>query len=196
MMRCTLLILLAVVVAAGAAGCGSDKKTTSSSVPPPAVLPPADTPYHWAGRVVELILRPLNSDLTVVNTFATRQVQFYLIQANKTTLRILRRRLGDLAKCSQKIVVIGPPPAGRKPLQPVYKQLKKSCANYEEMSARMQKAALFLSSGRSDVVAQGRKMTRELRPLSIKSADDFRQFLRLAQRLPEFRKAGLQPSTS
>jgi hypothetical protein len=51
-----------------------------------------------------------------------------------------------------------------------------------------------MSSGRTDVIAQGRKILREARPLNNTAAEQFAAAVRSAQVLPEFRRVGLQPS--
>src|SRR5207249_11031261 len=136
--------------------CGSSKKNAETTTLPP-VLPTATSPNQWAKRVVDLLLRPLNRDLQIVNGFNDPNVLVYIANQNPTTLRIIRTRLGDLSQCPNKLVTIGPPPASRPPLKRVNAQLKKACASYVQLAVDLQKATLFLSSGRTDVIARGRQ---------------------------------------
>jgi hypothetical protein len=184
-----LLVISALVLTA----CGSsDKSAQTTSVA--TVLPAATTPDEWAKRVVDTLLRPLNRDLQVVNGFNDPNVLIYIADQNPATLRIIKSRLNDLSKCSAKLVTIGPPPQSRKPLGPVSSRLKKACASYVQFAPQLQKATLYLSSRRTDVIAQGRKILRDARPLNNTAAEQFATAIRAAQVLPEFRRAGLQPS--
>ena len=189
-------ISLALVLLVGAfalTACGSSHKT-SETTSVPNVLPTATTPDEWAKRVVNVLLRPLNRDLQVVNGFNDPNVLVYIANQNPTTLRIIKNRLGDLSQCSSKLVTIGPPPQARKPLRRVNTQLQKACASYVRLAAQLKQATLFISSGRSDVIARGRKVLADARPLNNTAADQFATAIRSAQVLAEFRRAGLQPS--
>ncbi|HYY03900.1 MAG TPA: hypothetical protein VE736_08450 [Gaiellaceae bacterium] len=188
-----LLVLLLLSSALALTACGSSKKNAQTSSLP-QVLPTATTPNEWAKRVVNLLLRPLNRDLQIVNGFNDPNVIVYIANQNPTTLRIIRKRLGDLSQCSNKLVTIGPPPAARRPLKRVNTQLRKACTTYVQLAADLQKATLFISSGRSDVIARGRKMLLEARPTNNTAAQQFEAAIRSAQVLPEFHRAGLQPS--
>jgi hypothetical protein len=188
-----LLVLLLLVTALAVTACGSSKK--AAQTPTLAnVLPAATTPDEWATRIVNLLLRPLNRDLQVVNGFNSPQVMIYIADQNPTTLRIIRNRLNDLAQCSNKLVTIGPPPATRKPLAGISSQLQKACTTYVQLAGQLQKATLQLSSGRSDVISLGRKTLQAARPTNNTAADQYAAAIKAAQVLPEFRRAGLQPS--
>jgi uncharacterized lipoprotein YmbA len=189
----TSLALLLLAAALLMTACGSSHKSVETTTLP-QVLPAAKTPDEWAKRVVDVLLRPLNRDLQIVNGFNDPNVLVYIANQNPTTLRILKNRLADLSKCSTKLVTIGPPPQSRKPLRRVNTQFQKACASYVRLAARLQKATLFISSGRTDVIARGRKVLRDARPLNNTAADQFATAIKLAQVLPEFRRAGLQPS--
>lgn len=191
-MRLSLVLLLAFCALALAA-CGSSHKSAHTSTLP-HVLPAATTPNEWAKRVVDLLLRPLNRDLQIVNGFNDPNVLIYIANQNPTTLRIIRKRLGDLSQCPNKLVTIGPPPTSRPPLKRVNTQLAKACKTYVQLAADLQKATLFLSSGRTDVIAEGRKILRQSRPTNNTAAQQFAAAIKAAQVLPEFRRAGLQPS--
>jgi uncharacterized lipoprotein YmbA len=185
------LILLASTLALTACG-SSNKSAQTTSLP--NVLPAATTPDEWAQRVVNRLLRPLNRDLQVVNGFNDPNVLIYIANQNPTTLRIVNSRLADLSKCSSRLVTIGPPPRSRRQLGQVNAQLQKACASYVQLAPQLKKATLYLSSGRTDVIANGRKILREVRPLNNTAAEQFAAAIRSAQVLPEFRRAGLQPS--
>ncbi len=185
-------IAFLLTVAALAAGCGSSNKTSTGTLP--AVLPAATSPDQWAVRIVELVLRPLNQDLQVVNAFNTPTILVYIANKNPTTLTILRRRLGDLALCSKRLVAIGPPPPARLKLKPVDDNLELACASYVHIAQILQKVTLFVSSDRADVVAEGKKLLLTVRPEATAARTHFTAFLRAAQGLPEFRRAGLKPS--
>jgi hypothetical protein len=188
------LLLLLCTIALVATACGSSKKSAESTTPLPRVLPPAQTPDEWAARIVDGLLRPLNQDLRVVNGFNDPNVMVYIANKNPTTLSIIRKRLGDLAQCSNKLIAIGPPPPGRKRLVRVNSALQKACTSYVDLAARLQKATLFISSGRTDVIKEGRTVLREARPTNNAAGARFAAAIKLAQALPEFRRAGLQPS--
>jgi hypothetical protein len=188
-----LLVLLLLSTALALTACGSSHKSAQTSSLP-HVLPTATTPNEWAQRIVNLLLRPLNRDLQVVNGFNDPNVLVYIANQNPTTLRIIRQRLGDLSQCASKLVTIGPPPAARTPLKRVDAQLRKACTTYVQLAADLRKATLFISSGRTDVIAEGRKILRNARPTNNTAAQQFATAIKTAQVLPEFRRAGLQPS--
>jgi hypothetical protein len=189
----TSLVLVLLVSCLALTACGSSNKTAQTTSLP-NVLPAAKNPDEWAQRVVNMLLRPLNRDLQVVNGFNDPNVLIYIANQNPSTLRIINNRLDDLAKCSSKLVTIGPPPQSRKPLARVHAQLQKACASYVQLAPQLKKATLYISSGRTDVIANGRKILREARPLNNTAAAQFAAGIRSAQVLPEFRRAGLQPS--
>jgi hypothetical protein len=187
------LVLLLVAAALALAACGSSNKSAQTTSVP-HVLPTATSPDEWAKRIVNVLLRPLNRDLQIVNGFNNPTVIVYIANQNPTTLRIINRRLKDLSECSNKLVTIGPAPPSRKPLARVGSQLQTACATYVRLAADLQKATLFMSSGRADVIARGRQILREARPTNNAAANQFAVAIKSAQALPEFRRAGLQPS--
>jgi hypothetical protein len=188
------LLFFLCTIALVATACGSSKKSAESTSPLPRVLPAAQTPDEWALRIVNSLLRPLNRDLQVVNGFNDPNVMVYIANKNPTTLRIIRTRLTDLSQCSNKLIAIGPPPPGRKPLARVNSMFQKACTSYVDLAGRLQKATLFISSGRTDVIKEGRKILREARPTNNAAGARFAAAIKLAQGLPEFRRAGLKPS--
>jgi hypothetical protein len=187
-------LLLVAAAALTLAACGSSSKKGEPATTLPHVLPAATTPNEWARRVVDVLLRPINRDLQIVNGFNDPNIIVYIANQNPTTIRIIKKRLADLAQCSNRLVEIGPPPASRKPLQRVNTQLQQACKTYVVLAGKLQQATLFISSGRSDVIARGRGILRQARPTNNQAAAQFAAAIKSAQVLPEFRRAGLQPS--
>ena len=174
------------------AGCGSNKKATSVPIGP--VLPTAQSSQEWANRVVNIFLRPLSKDLDVVTNFSNPQIQLFIASHNPTTLKTIKTRMNDLKRCSAKLTQIGPPPAGQPQLTKVDQDFHKACDDYEVVADALEAATPFLASGRTDVIGEGVKMVRAVRDESGRAGDNFAAGLRIAQALPEFRKAGLKPS--
>ena len=177
-----------------AAGCGSDDK---SSAPPPTILPNAATPDEWAGRIVNRLMRPMNKNLQVLGTLNNPQIKIYVEQENPTTLRILKNRMTDLGKCSDRLLTIGPPPAAAnniKQLRQVDAALHRACPHYVKVSETVLKAVEMLSSGREDVVAEGDKKLASAAPDSQAAALAYQQAIQVAQELDEFKLHGLKPS--
>jgi hypothetical protein len=158
------------------------------------VLPRATTADEWAKRVVDKILRPLNPDLAVVSNFNTPTVRVYIASRNEQTLDVIRKRLGNLAQCSTRLDVIGPPPAGSAKLGQVNEHLTKACAAYEDVATTLLHATDLLSSGSKDDAAKGDDLIQTVRDPSTKGAQELTAAVRLAQGIPAFRRAGLQPS--
>jgi hypothetical protein len=190
MKRALLLVLLAGVLA----GCGSSKKNEQPT-PPPVVLSQAQTKDEWARRIVNRLMRPLNKDLQVVNGLSNPTIILFIINQNKTTLTILNQRLGDLAQCSSKLVSIGPPPLGSGPLQRANTKFQAACRDYVQLAQMLQKASLFLSSGRNDVILEGRKLLRSAIPTANAAGSTYCTAIKIVQKQPEFRRAGLRPSS-
>ncbi|TMK33317.1 MAG: hypothetical protein E6G64_04605 [Actinobacteria bacterium] len=185
-------LLLFLCLAVLTAGCGSKKSSTPKPVGP--VLPAAQTADEWALRVVNIFLRPLNKDLNVVTNFNNPQIQLFIASQNPTTLRIIKNRMNDLNRCSAKLIQIGPPPKGHPQLDTIDNDFHKACVEYEKVADVLQRATPLLASGRTDVMAEGAKMVRGVKDASGRAADNFANGLRIAQGLPEFRRAGLKPS--
>jgi hypothetical protein len=186
------VLVLFLCIAFAAAGCGSKKHTASVPIGP--VLPAAKSPQEWADRIVNIFLRPINTDLNVVTNFNNPQIRLFIASQNPTTLQIIKKRMNDLKRCSAKLIQIGPPPAGHSQLSTIDDDLHKACTDYEQVAVTLQKATPFLASGRTDVTAEGEKMVRSVKPASGRAADNLYAAVRIAQTLPVFRKAGLKPS--
>lgn len=186
-----LLALVATLALLGA-GCGSEEE----SPPLPTPLPAAATPEEWAGRVVNRLLRPTNRDLEVLSTLDNPQTKLFIAQGNETTLGVLDRRLNDLAKCSDRLVTIGPPPPAANrigELRRVDTALRRACLHYEKVSELVLLAVELMSSGRSDVIERGEDKLREAGPDASAGAKAYDEAVQIAQRLPEFQLRGLKP---
>lgn len=192
-----LALVFLVLVCLSATACGKSSKqaaSTTSSTNKQLILPPSKNADDWALRVVEILMRPMNQDLNVVNGFSDPSIIVYIANQNATTLRIIKRRMNDLARCTQRVVAIGPPPKSKFALPSVYSQLKAACVTYVDLAHRLQKATLFMSSGRNDVFQQGRKLLRQSAPTNNRAAAQYAKAIKTAQKIPPFLKAGLQPS--
>lgn len=186
--------LLATALLAGGCGSSSSNNAATTTAPPPNVLPRATTADEWASRVVNIVLRPLNKDLVVVSNFNTPTVRVYIASRNKQTLNIIHKRLGDLAKCTTRLEVIGPPPAGSAKLAQVNEHLKNACAAYEDVANRLLEATDLLSSGNRDDASKGNDKIQSVRQPSSRAAAELTAAVKVAQGIPAFRRAGLQPS--
>jgi hypothetical protein len=190
-MKWALVLLCA---AALLAGCGSSKNAASTSATPPKVLPDATTADEWARRVVDLVLRPLNNDLQVVNGFRNAQIRFYITTENQTTLSTIHKRIGDLQRCPTKLDVIGPPPPGYAQLGKVNRLLRRACASYEDVATKLLEATDLMSSGNTDGVKQGEKVLNNLGPATHAASNQLIDAVKVAQDVGAFRRAGLRPS--
>lgn len=192
-MSSTLLRLLALVTLASlGAGCGSEKE----SPPLPTPLPPSATTEEWAGRVVNRLLRPMNRDLEVLATLDNPQTKLYIETGNETTLDVLDSSLNDLAKCSDRLVTIGPPPPTADTigqLRRVDAALRTACQHYEKVTEIVLSAVEMLSSGRSDVIERGEDKLKEAGPDARAGAQAYDKAFQIAQRIPEFQLHGVEP---
>jgi hypothetical protein len=188
------LVALLFCLALLGAGCGSEDK---SSAPPPTILPNAQNPDEWAGRIVNRLMRPMNRDLQVLSTLNSPQIKIYIEQQNPTTVNILKNRMTDLGKCSDRLLTIGPPPpdAGDiKQLKRVDAALHRACPHYVNVSMLVLEAVEFMSSGREDVVKRGEQKLEDAGPDSQAAAKAYEEAIRVAQELDEFKLHGLKPS--
>jgi hypothetical protein len=186
-------LLLILCVAFLLTGCGSSKKQTAT-IPIGPVLPAAQTKQEWADRIVNIFLRPLNTDLNVVSSFNNPQIRLFIASQNPTTLGIIKRRMNDLMRCSNKLVQIGPPPGNDPKLKTINENFHKACDDYEVVAKALRDATPLLASGRSDVMTVGVNKIRAVKPASERAGNNFEAAVRIAQTLPEFRRAGLKPS--
>jgi hypothetical protein len=187
------VLLLVLCAAFAGTACGSSKKASPVTTVGP-VLPAARSPQEWADRIVNIFLRPIDKDLNVVTNFNNPQIQLYIASGNPTTLQIINKRMNDLKRCTAKLTQIGPPPRHRVPLKRINDHLHKACVDYEKVADTLQQATPFLASGRTDVIQEGQKRVRSAKPASGRAADNYAAAIRIAQGLPEFRRAGLKPS--
>jgi hypothetical protein len=187
-------VVLLLTLALLAAGCGSKDE---SSAPLPTILPNATSPDEWAGRIVNRLMRPMNEDLRVLGTLNNPQIKIYIESQNPTTLQILKNRMADLGKCSDRLITIGPPPATAsdiKQLKQVDAALHRACPRYVKVSQIVLDAVEMMSSGREDVVAEGDKKLASAGPDSQAAATAYEEAIRVAQNLDEFKLHGLKPS--
>jgi hypothetical protein len=182
--------LLATTLLAG--GCGSSNKAATTTAP--KVLPRALSADEWAARVVNRLLRPLNKDLAVVSNFNTPTVRVYIASRNQQTLKVIRKRLGDLQQCSTKLAVIGPPPAGSTKLERVDDHLTKACSAYDDVAKQLLHATDLLSAGNAKDAERGADALRGVGDPSARGAKELTAGVRIAQSIAAFRRAGLQPS--
>jgi hypothetical protein len=185
-----LLLSLAVL----GAGCGSKDE---SSPPPPTILPNAETPDEWAGRIVNRLMRPMNRDLQVLSTLNNPQVKIFILQQNPETLDVIDKRMTDLGKCSDRLITIGPPPSSAsdiRQLKRVDAALHRACPHYVKVSELVLEAVELMSSGRDDVVAEGEQKLADAGPDSAAAAKAYEEAIRVAQNLDEFKLHGLKPS--
>lgn len=187
------LFLLLACVAALLSGCGSGK-SSENPVKPLVLMPRAESEAEWAIRVVNRFLRPLNNDLRVVNALHDPTVAVYITNQNKTTLSVVDKGLTDLAQCRNKLLVIGPPPPQSGPFERVYKDFNAACTGYVPTAKTLQNAVLFWSSGREDVIPRGFRTLKSTARVLNAAGDHYKAGIRIAQGLPEFRRAGLKPS--
>ena len=188
------LVVLLLSLALLAAGCGSKDE---SAVPPPTILPNAESPDEWAGRVVNRLMRPMNKDLQVLSTLNSPQIKIYIESENPTTLRILNNRMTDLGKCSDRLLTIGPPPASAgdiKQLKRIDAALHRACPHYVNVSKIVLEAVEMMSSGRQDVVDEGDNKLGTAGPDSQAAAQAYQEAIQVAQKLDEFKLHGLKPS--
>lgn len=185
--------VLAVALLVSACSSKSASSTTRSTAAP-TVLPRAATADVWANRIVNTLFRPLQEDLAVVSSFDSPRIRIYIQSGNQLTLRTIRRRMNDLSGCSTKLVAIGPPPPGNAALAGVSTHLGRACTAYVELAQKLSKATDMLASGREDVVKEGDKVAAEAGAPSRRAAQELAAAIRIAERQPSFRRAGLTPS--
>jgi hypothetical protein len=147
-----------------AAGCSSSDEETATTAPPatvtlatepPAAVPPARTQKEWIDRLVNRFLVDMNENLAVVTSLARQEVQLYLRTGNQTTIRVLRTRMTDLSKCSQKLARVGAAPARFGPLVRIHENLRQSCPHYERLAEAVLTSIPLISSRDADEVAKG-----------------------------------------
>jgi hypothetical protein len=185
--------MLFVSLALLAAGCGSEKDEGTTTAPL-KLLPDAKTSAEWAQRAVRRFLRPLNRDLEVLNTLNTPATRLYITTGQPATLRVIDTRMKDLSRCGDKLVVIGPPPEQDPEFRGVHDYFRRACRNYEDVADKVLQAVPLLSSGREDVIERGTEVLRDANDPSRRAATLLGRAIEIAQKRPEFRAAGLQPT--
>ncbi len=185
--------LLLIALAVLAAGCGSSKEAATTRAIP--ILPDVTTSDEWAHRVVNRFLAPLNKDLQVLNGLNNPNIRIYLASGNQTTINVVNRRMNNLKGCTDRLVTIGPPTSDDEQFKRVNSLFHSACKSYEEVADVVLGAVPKLASGRTDVLQEGEKELRNSIPTSEAAAKDLQQALKIAQKRPEFRNAGLQSSS-
>jgi hypothetical protein len=104
--------------------------------------------------------------------------------------------MNDLAKCSGRLVAIGPPPEAapdRARLDRINTALHTACGHYVKVSETVLDAVKLMSSGRADVIKRGEGMLNGAVPDAQAGAKAYDEAVTTAQQLPEFRRNGLKP---
>ena len=183
------LVLLSLVLLV--AGCGSKKEK-----PAIHVLPAATTSDEWARRIVDRLLRPTNRDIQTLVRLNNFQTKLYIEEGNPDTLQVIRESMGDLAKCSDRLVAIGPPPDSapdKKHLDRINTALHTACDHYVKVSDKVLEAVKLMSSGRADVIKRGEGMLSDAVPDAQAGAAAYDRAVTTAQKLPVFRRNGVKP---
>ena len=142
-------------------------------------------------------MRPMNRDLEVLSTLNNPQIKIYIESQDATTLNILKNRMTDLGKCSNRLITIGPPPKDAvdlRQLKRVDAALHRACPHYVKVSELVLEGVELMSSGRQDVVARGEQKLAEAGPDSAAAAKAYEEAIRVAQNLDAFKLHGLKPS--
>jgi hypothetical protein len=188
------LAVLLLSLAALAAGCGGSDEEEAG--PPPTVLPRSVSVEEWASRLVNELFRPTNRDIETLATLNNPQTKLFIVQGNETTLEVIRERMNDLAKCSNRLITIGPPPAGetRLPrLRRIDASLRTACVHYAKVSEKVLLAVKLMSSGRSDVIVRGERTLADAVPDATAGAKAYDRAFKIALTIPEFRIFGVKP---
>ena len=181
-MRVLVLVATALTLAAAVAGCGSggsDEKLTEQ---------------QYANAVVNRFLRPVSKDLGVLNRLNTADVRYYVVTGNKTTLAILRKHLGDLARCTKKLDAIGVPTEDSEVAPVVDEQLRAACTHYEPLARTILTALPHLSSGRQPEVTRAESSIRAMFGESRAGSMALQKALTAMAASAAFQKAGVRPS--
>ena len=196
MMRRTLGIMFLLLAAVALlAGCGSKKHTVQPSTT--KILPPAQSPDEWAARIVNRLLRPTNKDIQALLALNNPQTKVYLQERNADTIRILNMRIGDLARCSDRLIAIGPPPPTADDLNRLNRidsLLRRACTHYGKVSEIVLDAVGLLSSEKSNDHLKGLNRLGDARTDAFAAAGSYDRAVQLAGRSPEFRRQGVRPA--
>ncbi len=180
-------IVLAVVLALAASGCGSDDKAAKP------VVPQAKTEKEWVTRLVDRFLRAMDRDLTVLNGLRTPQAKIYLLSGNETSIRVVRRRMTDLKRCSAKLDRVGTPPGGNPALGSVYRSFRRACPHYERTAKTLLDSLPLLVSADPADRQRGEDLYKSLARPSRLGAQHFSEGLATIQRknlLAEYQPSG------
>jgi hypothetical protein len=185
---------LVVAVALLCVGCGGSDE--EESAPPPTVPPRALSVEEWAGRIVNQLMRPTNRDIQTLTTLNRPETKIYIQQGNQDTIDVLNERMNDLAKCSDRLLLIGPPPAGETRIRQLTRldgALHTACAHYTKVAETVLLAVKLLSSGREDVIIRGEQELRSVAADAAAATTAYDRAFQIALKIPEFRIHGVRP---
>ena len=111
----------------------------------------------WAFRL-EPFLKQMGENARVLNGLRSQQIRIYLYSRNPETIRILRRTLADLGRCSEKVERIGPPPPRERELVPIHRDLERACEHYEEISDLLSDGLPLITSNNLDDQDEGERI--------------------------------------
>ena len=188
------LVILLLAATLLVAGCGSKKSASPATTTTGSSTPPAQTSDQWASRVVDWFLRPLSSDLPVIDNFGNSQVRFYIQTGNQQAIDTINARMGDLERCGNHLLRVGPPPGDDQALKKIDAHFRTSCSAYADLATTLLQATKLLSSGKQDQVNKGIAKLNGIGAQSRRAALELTAGIKLAQARGDFRRAGLKPS--
>lgn len=124
--RRRLLVLPAIVFALVLGGCGAFGGDDDEDA-----TPAATSPKQYAQRMLPYLKR-MNRNLEVINLLRSPEIEIALAGQNPTTYRILNKTLDDLEACSDRLGVVGEPPADAAELIRAHNAFGQACEQYEE----------------------------------------------------------------
>jgi hypothetical protein len=150
------------------------------------------TPQQYASGVVDRLLRPLNKDLSVLNALNSPDIRLYLLTAQPTTVRILKRRLLDLRACADRLDRIGSPPDDPPGLARIDEKLRSVCEHYGRVASKLLAAVAQLGSSDPAVKKKGAAVFSSVFDESKQGSLALRDAIALMQAQPAFRRAGVR----
>jgi hypothetical protein len=166
------------------AGCGGGSNKSST---------PGLTAEQYAERVVDRFLRPLNTDLGVLTALNKPDIKLYLLSGQKTTIRILESRLGDLSRCTSRLDAIGPPPSEPATLPRIDTKLREACQHYESVAKTLLRGLPELTSGDPARQRKGQRIFASVFEESKAGSLALQDAVSSMQENGAFLKAGVRP---